>query len=227
MHLPNEIVRQPEDEERERIAISGKADGKAPDLAVAQQVTEKAGGIGRGFAFLCGTTRLDIVPLLVRQLPVGARITVEHEKQREIDKADDRRRDEAAAPAEMQHQEGDGRNGDDIGKFRGCIEQGRRQSAFMARKPVAGRFRIGRKAGRLGHAEQHARQEKRRHAGGKGGDDRSNAPGERAPAHDLRHTEAVEQHPDRDLQKTIGPAEGAEQQAHFGRADAEFVLDEG
>ena len=154
----------------------------------------------------------DVVALLAAELRIGARIAVDEPVGEEVDEAEDRGQAEAPSPAEGHDRDRDKRHANDVGEFRGGVEDRGRSRTLAARKPVAGGLGIGRKGWRLRDAEQDTRREDRAEAGCERDHARGDAPQEGANAADRRHAKPVEHDSNGYLQNRVGPEEGAEQQ---------------
>jgi len=135
MQLRRHIRRQPRQEEIERVAVRREADGQAPYLSAAQQVTERRAALPRLQRFLAPAARGNIVAFRVAEARVATRRTivrVEEQKEQEAQAAGEVER---PAPAELGGDDRDERNRDARPELRGRIEDRGREPALGAWEP--------------------------------------------------------------------------------------------
>jgi hypothetical protein len=116
----------------------------------------------------------------VRQPLVFARIAIEGIEDQEEDEAEHAGRPEHPTPAEAQHQIAGEQYADPARELGGGVEQRGRQTALVAREPIADGLRVGWERRRFGDPEKRARGEDRREVGRERRQRRGQAPQERA-----------------------------------------------
>src|SRR5579871_1147948 len=151
---------------------------------------------------------------------VPAWISIERQKQREINNADDSGDRKICTPAEMHEHHTEHRNSDGGRKLRHRIERRRGETAFVFWKPVAGGFGRSRKSWSLANSEQDARAEKTFHSERKCGSERRRSPNDCADNSDAPHAETIEQQTGRKLQRRIRPvvSAGEKSKKHGGHS---------
>ena len=142
-----------------------------------------------------------------------AGIAVDGVEEQEVAEADEAGGGEAPAPAKVKQQDPDNGHAQGGGELGHGIEDGGGQAALLLGEPVADGLGVGGKGGCLPNAQQEARGKQPADAGGDGRAEGSKAPQQRTVAANSLHTEAVQQHADRQLQHCVSQAVGAQQVA--------------
>ena len=91
MHRFYEVVRQPGQEQVERVTVSREPDGQAPHLPIAQQVAEHGDLAALRRAFRRGAARADVFMFAGAQPRMLAGVAVDDQEGKEIQEAQQRR----------------------------------------------------------------------------------------------------------------------------------------
>src|SRR6202022_4869724 len=120
--------------------------------------------------------------------------------QGKIKQADESGGGEAPAPAKMQQQNAKERHSDSGRELCRGIRDGRGQTSFLVRKPVAERFGVAGKSGGLGDAEKKPGSDKADQSRGQSGAERGRAPEKGPDPPDTAHSHPAKQDPRRHRQ---------------------------
>src|ERR1700738_534422 len=157
---------------------------------------------------------------------VFARIVAEVESpDQHPDGADDAEHDEGTAPAEGGHQRHHQRWGYGVAEPGEGMRDALSEAAAAGRRPVGHRAGGGGEGGPLADAQQHAGGEERPEAGDDAHQDCRAGPNDAGDGERPAGAEAVGDPAAADLQREVGPCEGAEDEPVIGVVEGEFLLD--
>ena len=219
-----QITGQPSQHQIEDVVIGGEADGRADDLGLPQQVQQRR-SMNMPRRVPRNRLRLRLAldqQLLFRgaQLWIFAGVAINTSEQKEVGEAHEAGEDEAPPPPQPKHQQAENRHANCGGELRRRIVERGGKAALALREPVAHRFRVRRKRGRLADPQQQARCKKAVDAGRQARRDRRHAPQECRHAPDPPHAPAVQTDAHRNLQHRVAPVVGAGEVAEGDRRDA-------
>src|ERR1700722_3759108 len=203
------IGRQPGQKKIEGVVVTEEPQREATPSSLPKQIPQRCSfGCPRAIFRLRPAFR-DEVPLGIRKARIFARVSVERVKQNKIENADEARRSETPSPAKMEQKDAEERHSDGGRKFCHRVEDSRRETSFLFRKPVSDSFGICRESGGLADSQEKPRCQKAAETGGHCGCKGGHGPENRADAAYPTNAELVQQQPGRQLKRCVGPVVGA------------------